>query len=581
MTAPGKSSASCKAARLKYPPGVRSAINYAEQVASGQIVACRDTILACNRFLDDLIKAEKGEGLWDFRPFKAEPVIMFANCLPNIKGPRAGLPLEIMPWQCFIYVNLFAFYEKGTDARRFRQAVIFVPRGNGKTTLMAPLVLYMLFMEGEGGAEGYSAAVTRSQARILFDTANDMVRRSPEFRREIGVETRANAIFQQNSASSFRAVSSDAKALDGLNVHVAVCDEIGSHKTSEVYDVLLTACAKRLHPLLVSISTATGNTTGIGRQLWAYATRTLSGLNTDERLFALIYTADEGDDPWDEKVWIKANPGWGVTVQPDAVRAIMRQARNNPAQESAAMTRHLNIWTGADDALFSESSWRACADPNLRLDDLGGQECHMAIDLASKTDIAALVLVFPRRNDDGALTYRAFTVAYLNDAAVVEARNASYPGWAAGGYLTVTSGNETDFATIEAHVLDLMRRFRVLSVAYDPWAATQFAQRLLAEDVPMVEFRANTHNFSEPTKELDAAIQARRISHDGNPVMTWCIGNVVGHYDARSNVYPKKSRPEQKIDCAIALIMGIARAMAYQEPESRYNNPATRDMVFY
>ena len=253
-------------------------------------------------------------------------------------------------------------------------------------------------------------------------------------------------------------ISSDAKALDGLNLHVGVCDEIASHKTSAVYDVLLTATGKRTHPLLLSISTATGNTTGIGKQLWNYVARILSGAQTDDRLFGVLYTIDDTDDPWAEETWIKANPGWGVSVQPDAVRGIMRQARNNPAQESAAMTRHLNVWTGADEALFSIRSWKSCVDPGLKLDSFEGQECHVALDLASKVDLAALVAVFPNRTEEMLLHYSMFAQCYLNDAAVLEARNPSYPGWAADNYLTITEGNETDFSRIEDDLLEFCRR---------------------------------------------------------------------------------------------------------------------------
>jgi phage terminase large subunit-like protein len=165
----------------------------------------------------------------------------------------------------------------------------------------------------------------------------------------------------------------------------------------------------------------------------------------------------------------------------------------------------------------------------------------------------------------------------VNDAAVMEARNPSYPGWADDGYLVITPGNETDFGTIESDILDLCKRITVLSVAYDPWAATQLAQRLSAERVPVVEFRANAMNFSEPTKELDAAMRAQRIAHDANPVLEWCISNVVGCYDARANVYPRKVRPEQKIDAAVALIMGIARCMAAKPRVSVYE---TRGLEF-
>src|SRR5215218_5521691 len=483
-------------------PGVAEAVAYAEAVVAGTVPAGRLARLACERFLRDKAAADGGAGPWGFEPGLVEAALLFAGQMPNIKGPEAGRPLRLMPWQRFVFANLFGFVERGTATRRFRQAVIYVPRGNGKTTLAAPIGLYLTFVEGEGGAEGYAAAVTRDQARILFDAAQNMVRRSPGFRAAFGVGVGANAIHQERTASRLAPVSSGAKALDGLNVQVAVCDEIASHKTSEVYDVLLTAMGKRRHPLLLSISTATGNNSGIGKQLWDYASRVVDGTQEDDRLFALIYTADPEDDPWDEATWIKANPSWDQAVQPDAIRGIMRQARNNPAQEAAAKTRHLNIWVGADEALFSIRAWREAADPSLMLEDFEGQPCHLGLDLASRTDLAALAIVFPRRDPEtGKVTYTAFARCYLNEAAVLEARNPSYPGWAAEGYLTITPGNETDFNHIESDILELCRRFQVVSVGFDPWQSTQMAQCLRAEGLNMLEFRATTANFSPATLE--------------------------------------------------------------------------------
>jgi len=550
---------------------VASALAYARRTADDPSAASLHARLACERFLRDFDEAKKDSCPWYFDENSALRAMVFASAMPNIKGPLAGKPLALMDWQKLVFANIFGFKERATDARRFRQGVIYVPKGNGKTTISAPLALYMTFGEAEGGAEGYAAAVTRDQARILFETAQNMVRRSPDMRERWQVGVLTNSIFQEHTASRFIPISSDAKALDGLNVSVAVCDEIGSHRTSEVYDALSTAMGKRRQPFLLSISTATQNSAGIGRQLWDYGLRVLNGVQEDDRLFAIIYSIDDTDDPWDEATWIKANPAWGVSVQPDAIRGIMRQARNNAAQESSVRTRHLNIWIGADDALFSTRQWTLCADRDLKIEDFEGHECHLALDLASKSDLAALVAVFPETRDENSQKYSVFARCYLNETAVLEARNASYPGWAASGELMITDGNETDYSAIEDDVLDFCRRFRVRSMAYDPWGSTQLAQRLSALGVPMVEFRSNTQNFSEPTKELEAAIRAGRIRHDGNGPLAWCIGNVVGHFDARGNVYPRKARPENKIDGAIALIMGIARSMQ-PRPTSVYES---------
>jgi phage terminase large subunit-like protein len=345
-----------------------------------------------------------------------------------------------------------------------------------------------------------------------------------------------------------------------------VCDEIASHRTSQVYDVLLTAMGKRRHPLLASISTATANNSGVGRSLWNYAARVLEGRQTDARLFALIHSADDTDDIWDERTWIKANPNWGVSVQPDAVRAIARQARNNPVQESAFKTRHLNLWVGADDALFSMRAWRLCKREGMTPADFRGWRCDIAVDLAAKTDLAAVQITFSREDPETRqLRYATFGRYYTPEAVILEARQAEYAAWGAGGHMIATPGNEIDFSRIEDDLLKDCAAYEVGSVAYDPWSATQLAQRLQAQGVPVIEFRATTQNFSEPTKELEAAMQASRIEHDGNPVLDWCIGNVVGHYDPRGNVYPRKSRPEQKIDGAISLIMTIGRAISARE----------------
>lgn len=535
-------------------PGVGRGWNYARKIVLGLIPAGEFVILACKRFFRDIERRK-----WQFRPELAERAIIFGELLPNIKGPLAGQPMELLDWQAFIWSNVFGFTdEKGN--RRFRQGVVYVPRGNGKTTVAAPLAAYMCFVEGEGGAEGYAAAVTSDQARILFSTMQEMIRRTPQLKSRFGVEVGANAIFQASTASNFKPVASDAKSLDGLNVHVGVCDEIGSHKTSEVYDVLLTALGKRAQPFLLSISTATGNTTGVGRQLWSYVERILRKQVNDDRMFGILYCADPDDDPWSPATWEKANPSWGVAVQPDAIAAIATQAQQSPAREAAFKTRHLNVWVGADDALFSMSSWERLADRDLSIDDFEGRDCFMGLDLSTKTDLASIAYLFPPRPGIEE-PYALFTTCLLPELAVEDGRNPAYNEWKSTGELVVTPGDITDFSCIEDELLEANRRFRVRACAFDPWSSTQLAQRMTAEGVAMVEFHATTANFSEPTKELDALIRSKRIAHNGNGPLAWCMSNVVGRYDARGNVYPRKERNENKIDAAIASIMALGKCM--------------------
>jgi phage terminase large subunit-like protein len=222
----------------------------------------------------------------------------------------------------------------------------------------------------------------------------------------------------------------------------------------------------------------------------------------------------------------------------------------------ASDTKHLNVWIQTEQALFDMRAWERCRDDSLVLDQFEGESCILAVDLASKTDIAALVLLFER---DGTLS--PFGRFYLPEAAVDEARNASYRGWAVEERLILTPGDVIDFGQVEADILRFSQRFDVREIAYDPWQATQLATRLQEEGAEVIEFRQTVANFSEPTKELDALMRSGRIAHDGDPVLAWMLGNVVGHYDAKENVYPRKERSENKIDGAIALIMALGRHM--------------------
>ena len=283
----------------------------------------------------------------------------------------------------------------------------------------------------------------------MFDLAKVMTQRESDFRRRFGIEVKVNALHQARTASRLMAISSDAKALDGINVHFAVLDEIASHRSKAVYDVVITAMGKRRQPLLLSISTATDNMLGVGRQVWEYTEKVLNEQLEDDRFFGVIYAADSDDDPWDERTWIKANPGWGQTVQPDALRAVARQAQASPALKAAFLTRHLNLWVGADQALFDIAHWDRCIDSSLRTEQFVGQPCFAALDMATRVDLAAASLIFPHQEDDGEIRYAIFHQAWLPAAAVSVDRNPAYVGWTEHGHVTVTEGETTDFSAIE------------------------------------------------------------------------------------------------------------------------------------
>jgi phage terminase large subunit-like protein len=238
---------------------------------------------------------------------------------------------------------------------------------------------------------------------------------------------------------------------------------------------------------------------------------------------------------------------------------LQAKAMQLPSAVNNFKTKHLNEWVNADTAWMDMRAWDACGDPALDIEAFTGQPCWIGLDLASKTDIAALVLVFS--HPEVADAYVVFGKYYLPEDTVAAAGNSQYDGWMRTGRLTVTPGNVIDFGWIEADLLELASRFEVQAVAFDPFQATQLSTRMLAEGLPMIEVRPTVLNFSEPMKTLEALVLQKKLTHDGDPVLTWMASNVVAHLDVKDNIYPRKERPENKIDGIVALIMALSRAI--------------------
>ena len=541
---------------------------YAQSVVSGAIPACRWVQLACQRQLNDLARFKGKDSPYRFNPklsdrngrgfHPADNLCAFIERLPHVKGPLAGEPISLEPWQVFILTTVFGWVTPD-GKRRFRRSYIEVPRGNAKSTLSSAVALYMLAADHEGGAEVYSLATTRDQARIVFGDAQTMARRSPGFRTRFSVNVGAHNMHVLASGSKFEALSAEGSTLDGLNIHFGCVDELHAHKTRTVYDVVETGTGKRDNSLLWVITTAGSNRAGICYEVRTFVSKLLDGVFEDDTQIGIIYGLDDGDDWTSENALSKANPNWGISVRPEILGPLQAKAMQLPSAVNNFKTKHLNEWVNADTAWMDMRAWDACADTSLDIDNFIGQPCWIGLDLASKTDIAALILIFA--HPEIADAYLTFGKYYLPEDTVHGAGNSQYSGWMRIDRLTVTPGNVIDFSWIEADLLDMASRFAIQAVAFDPFQATQLSTRMLAEGLPMIEVRPTVLNFSEPMKILEALVLQKKLAHDGDPVLTWMASNVVAHLDVKDNIYPRKERPENKIDGIVALIMALSRAI--------------------
>jgi phage terminase large subunit-like protein len=543
-------------------PNVAEGFQYARDVLDGRIDACQYVRQACERHERDLVAIERDDWPYIFNAPCAERALKALQLFREIKGPRAGKRLKLGPWQLFIYASALGWLDKKTGKRRFRYVFVAVPRGNGKSTGAAPLALYMLALDGEGGAEVYAAAVTREQARIVFVMAQNMVKRDREFQQRYGVGTSRNVITQESSASMFTPLSRDADALDGKNVHFAVLDELAKHKTREVHDVLITATGKRAQAMILAITTAASNQSGIGYEQWKYTQRVLKQEINDERYFGIIYTIDDDDDWRSPKSWRKANPNWGVSVEPEVIATLAERAQNVSSLQNAFKQKHLNIWTSASVVWMEMIRWNACADASLREEQFKGEECVIGMDLAAKIDLAAVVKVF-RRELDGIEHYYVFANFYLPQATIQDSDNASYPSWARDGFITSCEGETIDQQVIENDITTASESFIITDVTYDPWQALNLASRLDEKGIPCIEYRPTLANFTMPMKELEALVRQGRLHHGGNPVLDWCIACTEAFMNSNGDIRPVKDRNNkmQKIDGTVALLMALGRRM--------------------
>ncbi|TNE75501.1 MAG: terminase large subunit [Gammaproteobacteria bacterium] len=540
---------------------------YANDVVDGRIIACKYVQLACHRQLSDL---KKTDFPYFFDEERASHVCRFIELLTHIKGEWSGSQILLEPWQIFILTTVFGWVDE-QGRRRFKTVYTEVPRKNAKSTITSGVGNYLLAADNEPGAEVYSAATTRDQAKIVWQDAKRMADRSRGLQVRFGVATSAHSIFVEHTASSFKPLSRDQGGnLDGLNVHGGLIDELHAHKTREVWDVIETGTGARRQPLLWGITTAGFNRAGICYEQRTYVVRILTGQAVDEEYFGIIYTIDEDDDWTDEQSWIKANPNWGVSVNPDDIRRKARKAMEMQSATNNFLTKHLNVWVNAATAWMDMIAWERCGDPGLTIDQFAGENCHISVDLSTKRDIAALNITF-RRIIDGEEHYYAFTRSYLPEEAVTDGRNSQYSGWQRMGRLIATPGNVTDIGQIEDDIRDLAKNHNVVSVAYDEWQAQYLANRLMDDGMPMVNYRHTVANMSEPMKTWDALVVEGRYHHDGCPVMTWMVSNVVAHLDAKDNIYPRKEFYENKIDGPVAQIMSIGRWLV-DKPEGNLDD---------
>jgi phage terminase large subunit-like protein len=529
---------------------------YGRAVMAGEIPVCKWTRLAVERHYTDIDTGHE-RGLW-FSDAHAQHALESFLFLRHSKGEWAGKTLELSPWQQF-WVALAFGWMRADGTRRFREVWEEVPRKNGKSTKLSGIGLYLFFFDGEGGAEVYTAATKMEQARITHDEAIRMVQASPHLRRHIS--ERRSELFVRGKADKFVPLGRDSKSMDGLNPHGAILDEVHAHPDRTIYDVIKSGQGARRQPMLWEITTAGFDLSSFGYEQHCYAKKVLEGTVHDDEFLPIIYTVDDREK-WDDPIeWAKANPNLGVSVYEAGLINDCERAKKQPSEQPNFKTKRLNIWLTGGEAWIPVQNWRDCGNTDLKLEDFAGEECWIGIDLAEKSDIAALCLIFKR----GRKCYLFFRL-YLNEYEVNKPENQHYRRYQQRGELIVTDGNATDFDVIRNDIKQFAQQFDVKEVPYDPKFAAYFSTKLIEDGLPMVEIAQTSAHFTMPIIEVENMVLTGELQHDANSAVEWMIGNVVMRESKFSGLkHPTKEKPNEKIDAPVAMLIAAGRALMFAD----------------
>ena len=491
----------------------------------------------------------------------ADYAVMFIESLCHTKGTWAGKPFELIDWQEQIIRDLFGVL-KPNGYRQFNTAYIEIPKKQGKSELAAAVALLLLCGDGEERAEVYGCAADRNQAKIVFDVAVDMVRFCPALSKRVKILESQKKITYLPTNSSYQVLSADVANKHGFNTHGVIFDELHTQPNRKLFDVMLQGSGDaRMQPLYFLITTAGNDTNSICYEVHQKAIDIAEGRKVDPTFYSVIYGAAENEDWTDPKVWKKANPSLGITVGIDKVRAACESARQNPGEENAFRQLRLNQWVKQSVRWMPMDKWDACAFP-VSEDDLEGRICYGGLDLSSTTDITAFVLVFPPLDEED--KYYILPYFWIPEETLdlrVRRDHVPYDLWERQGTLMTTEGNVVHYGYIEKFIEQLGERFNIREIAFDRWGAVQMVQNLEGMGFTVVPFGQGFKDMSPPTKELMKLVLEERIAHGGHPVLRWMMDNIYIRTDPAGNIKADKEKSTEKIDGAIATIMGLDRAI--------------------
>lgn len=517
---------------------------YAKQVVEGKMIASEYVKKECERHLRYL----KNGGTWVFDEELGHRPIRFIEkfCKPS-KGARRQLVLQ--PWQHFIIGSLFGWVHKETKVRRFKEALVFVGRKNGKTTLISALSNYGVAEDGENGAEVHMLANTMKQARLLFDESKAMIQASPKLAKNL--KPQRDEIKHKATFSKIMPQASDSEKLDGLNTHIGIFDEIHEFKDYKLISVIKNSRGARVQPLLIYITTAGYQLDGPLITMVEAGRDVLDGVIDDERTFYYLASLDDSDNLDDSTNWVKANPNLGVSINVDDMGEEWEKAKRVPAERGDFITKRFNIFANNDEMGFIDYDTLKKNNDVISFDELKGRSCTIGYDLSETEDFTAAVATFAL--DDGRIA--VLTHSWIPKHKVeMSNERIPYREWEEAGLLTVQDKPYIDYQDVFDWIIKINKHYPVEKICYDRANAYKLNQELKNYGFSTEETRQGSLTLSPALKDLKEMFLDGKVVFNNNPLMKWYINNVQLKMDRNGNWLPSKQGRYRKIDGFAALL---------------------------
>ena len=531
------------------------AFQFAADVVEGGIVSGKRRKQACQRFIDELIKSYTVPVYpWKFDIEKAyRPIEFIERFLVPTKGAYSRM--ELLPWQHFLEANMYGWVSKKTGYRRFREAIIIVGQGNGKSTLIAGNAAYGLTKDGERGAEIYCLANSREQARIIFNECSSQVANSPVLSKHVRLTKQG--MFYDKTNSKFQPLASDSKNLDGRNVHMGVFDEIQEYRDYKLINVIKGKTKKRKQPLIIYITTLGTVIDGPLMDYYVLGGQILDNSGAiakraSDRIFVYIDEIDEEDDPADPTCWGKANPSLGVLLDTEDLIDEWERVRAVPAERSNFINKQLNVFTAVDELSFLDAKTIAKNDREIDIESLKGARCYGGFDLSETEDFTSACLEFPLAGND----FFVLEHSWVPEKKVKEDHEKlDWQYLVKQGWLTIVPGEYVDYNLVFEWFMRQRELYRIDSIGFDPAKAFLLVKLMRENGFVLNEVRQGELTLTAPLDNLKERFLDGNIIHNNSKMVNWYLGNVrLTKRSVNATYLPTRQSKYRKIDGFAALL---------------------------